>query len=54
MSASINSKELADYFALGVHYGLNPVCIFKVEGRPFAVEEYYLDDLKDIFDLQVL
>ncbi|NWY26175.1 TDRD9 helicase, partial [Pheucticus melanocephalus] len=52
MSASINTKELADYFALPVHYGLNPVCIFKVEGRPFAVEEYYLDDLKDIFDLQ--
>ncbi|NWY96044.1 TDRD9 helicase, partial [Loxia curvirostra] len=52
MSASINSKELADYFALPVHNGLNPVCIFKVEGRPFAVEEYYLDDLKDIFDLQ--
>ncbi|NXB90395.1 TDRD9 helicase, partial [Vidua chalybeata] len=52
MSASINSKELADYFALPVHNGLNPVCIFKVEGRPFAVEEYYLDDLKDIFDFQ--
>uniref|UniRef100_A0A8C5NPW8 Tudor domain containing 9 n=1 Tax=Junco hyemalis TaxID=40217 RepID=A0A8C5NPW8_JUNHY len=52
MSASINSKELADYFALPVHYGLNPVCIFKVEGRPFAVEEYYLDDLKHIFDIQ--
>ncbi|OWK56106.1 putative ATP-dependent RNA helicase TDRD9 [Lonchura striata] len=53
MSASINSKELADYFALPVHNGLNPVCIFKVEGRPFAVEEYYLDDLKDIFDFQL-
>ncbi|NXQ70241.1 TDRD9 helicase, partial [Quiscalus mexicanus] len=52
MSASINSKELADYFALPVHNGLNPVCVFKVEGRPFAVEEYYLDDLKDIFDLR--
>lgn len=54
MSASINSKELADYFALPVHNGLNPVCVFKVEGRPFPVEEYYLDDLKDIFDFQVL
>ncbi|NXH56538.1 TDRD9 helicase, partial [Rhabdornis inornatus] len=53
MSASINSKELADYFALPVHNGLNPVCVFKVEGRPFAVEEYYLDDLKDIFDFQL-
>ncbi|NXU44496.1 TDRD9 helicase, partial [Drymodes brunneopygia] len=53
MSASINSKELADYFALPVQNGLNPVCVFKVEGRPFAVEEYYLDDLKDIFDFQL-
>ncbi|NXB50553.1 TDRD9 helicase, partial [Leucopsar rothschildi] len=53
MSASINSKELADYFAFPVHYGMNPVCVFKVEGRPFAVEEYYLDDLKDIFDFQL-
>ncbi|NXO72612.1 TDRD9 helicase, partial [Phainopepla nitens] len=53
MSASINSEELADYFALPVHNGLNPVSVFKVEGRPFAVEEYYLDDLKDIFDFQL-
>ncbi|NXH38339.1 TDRD9 helicase, partial [Dicaeum eximium] len=53
MSASINSEELADYFALPVHNGLNPVCVFKVEGRPFAVEEYYLDDLKDTFDFQL-
>ncbi|NXK60899.1 TDRD9 helicase, partial [Sylvietta virens] len=53
MSASINSKELADYFALPVHIGLNPVRIFEVEGRPFAVQEYYLDDLKDIFDFQL-
>ncbi|XP_048163767.1 ATP-dependent RNA helicase TDRD9 isoform X1 [Corvus hawaiiensis] len=53
MSASINSKELADYFALPVHNGLNPVCVFKVEGRPFAVEEYYLDDLKENFDFQL-
>ncbi|XP_063255532.1 ATP-dependent RNA helicase TDRD9 [Prinia subflava] len=53
MSASINSKELADYFALPVHNGLNSVCVFEVEGRPFEVEEYYLDDLKDMFDFQL-
>ncbi|XP_062350742.1 ATP-dependent RNA helicase TDRD9 [Cinclus cinclus] len=53
MSASINTKELADYFALPVHNGVNPVCVFKVEGRPFAIEEFYLDDLKDIFDIQL-
>ncbi|NXH77020.1 TDRD9 helicase, partial [Hydrobates tethys] len=46
MSASINCKEFADYFALPVHNGLNPACVFKVEGRPYAIEEYYLDDLK--------
>ncbi|NXK11447.1 TDRD9 helicase, partial [Herpetotheres cachinnans] len=46
MSASINCKEFADYFALPVHNGLNPACVFKVEGKPYAIEEYYLDDLK--------
>ncbi|NXE20690.1 TDRD9 helicase, partial [Ardeotis kori] len=48
MSASINCKEFADYFALPVHNGLNPACVFKVEGRLYAIEEYYLDDLKHI------
>ncbi|KAM6444997.1 ATP-dependent RNA helicase TDRD9 [Rhynochetos jubatus] len=46
MSASINCKEFADYFALTVPNGLNPACVFKVEGKPYAIEEYYLDDLK--------
>ncbi|XP_009958204.1 PREDICTED: putative ATP-dependent RNA helicase TDRD9, partial [Leptosomus discolor] len=46
MSASINCEEFADYFALPVHNGLNPACVLKVEGKPYAVEEYYLDDLK--------
>ncbi|XP_068255333.1 ATP-dependent RNA helicase TDRD9 isoform X1 [Nyctibius grandis] len=45
MSASISCEEFADYFALPVHNGLNPACIFKVEGKPYAIEEYYLDDL---------
>ncbi|XP_075609122.1 ATP-dependent RNA helicase TDRD9 [Balearica regulorum gibbericeps] len=46
MSASINCKEFADYFALPVHDGLNPAYVFKVEGKPYTIEEYYLDDLK--------
>ncbi|XP_017663142.1 PREDICTED: putative ATP-dependent RNA helicase TDRD9 isoform X1 [Lepidothrix coronata] len=53
MSASINSKEFADYFAIPLCNGLNPVCVFKVEGKPFAVEEYYLDDLKDTVDFKL-
>ncbi|KFP91773.1 Putative ATP-dependent RNA helicase TDRD9, partial [Apaloderma vittatum] len=46
MSASINCKEFADYFAVPVHNGLSPACVFKIEGKPYAIEEYYLDDLK--------
>uniref|UniRef100_A0A8B9P8X7 RNA helicase n=1 Tax=Apteryx owenii TaxID=8824 RepID=A0A8B9P8X7_APTOW len=46
MSASINCKEFADYFAIPVHNKLNPAYIFEVEGKPYAIEEYYLDDLK--------
>uniref|UniRef100_A0A8C8AEG8 ATP-dependent RNA helicase TDRD9 n=1 Tax=Otus sunia TaxID=257818 RepID=A0A8C8AEG8_9STRI len=46
MSASIDCKELADYFALPVYDSLKPACVFKVEGKPYAIEEYYLDDLK--------
>ncbi|NXN95926.1 TDRD9 helicase, partial [Rhinopomastus cyanomelas] len=48
MSASIDCKEFADYFALPVHDGLSPVCVFKVEGKSYVVKEYYLDDLEDI------
>ncbi|KAK2541263.1 Tdrd9 [Columba guinea] len=46
MSASINCEEFADYFALPVHDSLNPACVFKVDGKPYEIEEYYLDDLK--------
>lgn len=54
MSASIDCKELADYFALPDKNGLNPACVIKVEGKPFAIEEYYLDDMKHIVKFKVL
>ncbi|NXU74170.1 TDRD9 helicase, partial [Oreotrochilus melanogaster] len=53
MSASINCEEFAHYFALPVHNGLNPACVFKLEGRPYAIEEYYLDDLKHILNFKL-
>ncbi|KAM9557007.1 ATP-dependent RNA helicase TDRD9 isoform 3-T3 [Guaruba guarouba] len=53
MSASINCKELADYFALPDTNGLNPACVITVEGKPFAIEEYYLDDLKHIVQFKL-
>lgn len=54
MSASINCEEFADYFALPVRNALYPVCVFEVEGRPYAIEEYYLDDLRHTVPFKVL
>ncbi|XP_024614478.1 ATP-dependent RNA helicase TDRD9 isoform X1 [Neophocaena asiaeorientalis asiaeorientalis] len=48
MSATISCKEFADYFAVPVQNKVNPACIFEVEGKPYAVEEYYLDDLEHV------
>ncbi|XP_065603258.1 ATP-dependent RNA helicase TDRD9 [Cyrtonyx montezumae] len=53
MSASIDCEEIANYFAISDQNGLNPACIFKVEGKPYAVEEYYLDDLKHLVGFQL-
>ncbi|NXU50708.1 TDRD9 helicase, partial [Turnix velox] len=48
MSASINCKEFADYFTLPAAAGVNPACVLKVEGRTYAIEEYYLDDVQSM------
>ncbi|XP_056401543.1 ATP-dependent RNA helicase TDRD9 isoform X2 [Hyla sarda] len=53
MSATINCREFADYFAIPVHSKLVPACVFKVEGKPFDVEVFYLDDLKNISNIKV-
>ncbi|XP_060118901.1 ATP-dependent RNA helicase TDRD9 [Heteronotia binoei] len=49
MSATINCQEFADYFAIPVRNKLCPAYMFEVEGKPHAIEEYYLDELKPIF-----
>ncbi|KAE8586841.1 hypothetical protein XENTR_v10021777 [Xenopus tropicalis] len=48
MSATINCKEFADYFAVPVLNKMTPAYIFEVEGKPHDIEVFYLDDLKDI------
>ncbi|XP_071972015.1 ATP-dependent RNA helicase TDRD9 [Engystomops pustulosus] len=53
MSATINCREFADYFAVPIHNRLVPACIFKVEGRPYDVDVFYLDDIKHIPNLKV-
>ncbi|XP_071463586.1 ATP-dependent RNA helicase TDRD9 isoform X5 [Marmota flaviventris] len=49
MSATINCKEFADYFAVPVQNKMNPAYIFEVEGKPYSIEEYYLNDLEHIY-----
>lgn len=48
MSATINCKEFADYFAVPVQNRLSPACVFEVPGQPHAIEEHYLDDLEHV------
>nr|XP_016846157.1 PREDICTED: putative ATP-dependent RNA helicase TDRD9 isoform X2 [Anolis carolinensis] len=48
MSATINCQEFAEYFAIPVRNKLYPAYVFEVEGKPHAIEEYYLDDLTHV------
>uniref|UniRef100_A0A670ZCX3 RNA helicase n=1 Tax=Pseudonaja textilis TaxID=8673 RepID=A0A670ZCX3_PSETE len=48
MSATIDCEEFANYFALPVRNKLYPAYVFQVEGKPHAIEKYYLDDLKPV------
>ncbi|KAM5274365.1 ATP-dependent RNA helicase TDRD9 [Ctenodactylus gundi] len=49
MSATINCKEFADYFAVPVQNRMSPAYVFEVEGKPHSIEEYYLNDLGQIY-----
>lgn len=46
MSATINCREFADYFAVPVQNKMNPAYVFEVAGQPHSIEEYYLGDLE--------
>ncbi|KAM5128959.1 ATP-dependent RNA helicase TDRD9 isoform 2-T2 [Mantella aurantiaca] len=45
MSATINCREFADYFAMPILNRLVPAYIFNVEGKPYDIEVSYLEDL---------
>ncbi|XP_030574587.1 ATP-dependent RNA helicase TDRD9 isoform X2 [Archocentrus centrarchus] len=49
MSATINCKQFADYFATPVHGKMNSAYVFEVEGASYAIEDFYLDDLRGLF-----
>ncbi|KAM4625880.1 ATP-dependent RNA helicase TDRD9 [Polymixia lowei] len=48
MSATINCREFAEYFGTLIRGQMNPAYVFEVEGAPYAIEEFYLDDLKSL------
>uniref|UniRef100_A0AAR2K2E3 ATP-dependent RNA helicase TDRD9 n=1 Tax=Pygocentrus nattereri TaxID=42514 RepID=A0AAR2K2E3_PYGNA len=53
MSATINCAEFAEYFGTPVRSQMNPAYVFEVDGAPYAVEEFYLDDLRNILPFRV-
>ncbi|XP_032882942.1 ATP-dependent RNA helicase TDRD9 [Amblyraja radiata] len=53
MSATINCMEFADYFAVPFHNSLTPAYVFQVEGAPYTIDEYYLDDLQHLIHYPV-
>ncbi|ESP02791.1 hypothetical protein LOTGIDRAFT_110746, partial [Lottia gigantea] len=45
MSATLDSKQFAQYFALPIRDKLEPAPVVNVEGRVFRVSEFYANDL---------
>ncbi|XP_034432345.1 ATP-dependent RNA helicase TDRD9 isoform X2 [Hippoglossus hippoglossus] len=48
MSATINCRQFAEYFGTLIRGKMNPAYVFEVEGAPFAIKEFYLDDLQNL------
>ncbi|KAI5108364.1 ATP-dependent RNA helicase TDRD9 [Silurus meridionalis] len=53
MSATINCAEFAEYFGTPIRNQINPAYVFEVEGAPYTVDEFYLDDLKAILPFRL-
>ncbi|KAL7380920.1 hypothetical protein ABVT39_025994 [Epinephelus coioides] len=53
MSATIDCQQFAEYFSTPVCGKINPAYVFEVEGAPYAIKEFYLDDLYKLFPHRV-
>ncbi|CAB1335264.1 unnamed protein product [Coregonus sp. 'balchen'] len=53
MSATINCREFAEYFGTPIRSQMNPAYVFEVKGAPYAIEEFYLDDLCSLIPYRV-
>ncbi|KAM3595501.1 uncharacterized protein V6R79_024411 [Siganus canaliculatus] len=49
MSATIDCRQFADYFATPVQGKMKPAYVFEVEGAPFTIDQFYLNDLHKLF-----
>uniref|UniRef100_A0A3B4A746 ATP-dependent RNA helicase TDRD9 n=1 Tax=Periophthalmus magnuspinnatus TaxID=409849 RepID=A0A3B4A746_9GOBI len=49
MSATINCGQFAEYFSTSVRGKINPAYVFEVEGAPYTIDEFYLEDLQHLF-----
>ncbi|XP_028251594.1 ATP-dependent RNA helicase TDRD9 [Parambassis ranga] len=53
MSATINCRQFAEYFATPICGRMIPAYMFEVEEAPYAIEEFYLDDLRSLLPSRV-
>uniref|UniRef100_A0A3B3XJN6 RNA helicase n=1 Tax=Poecilia mexicana TaxID=48701 RepID=A0A3B3XJN6_9TELE len=53
MSATINCREFAEYFATPIWGKMSPAYVYEVEGAPFTIEEFYLDDLQKLYPYRI-
>lgn len=53
MSAAINCSEFAEYFGTMVKGKMSPAYVFEVEGVPYTIEEFYLDDIYKLVPFRV-
>lgn len=53
MSAAINCREFAEYFGRMVKGKMKPAYVFEVEGAPYTIEEFYLDDICKLVPFRV-
>ncbi|XP_062326188.1 ATP-dependent RNA helicase TDRD9 isoform X1 [Osmerus eperlanus] len=53
MSATISCTEFAEYFGTPIRSQMNPAYVFEVEGAPFDIEDFYLDDIHSLVPYRV-
>ncbi|CAL8286818.1 unnamed protein product [Lota lota] len=54
MSATINCREFAEYFGTPVRGQVTPAYVFEVDGAPYAIQQYYLDDLRALCPCRIM